>query len=210
MFKRDLRQPALIGFLGFFCTALSADEHPGSSGYVGAGLGWSYSKDLDDYDALADASVDDRMFGWKLYGGVQFRDHFAFELGYLGPTQGDFTALDDVVIRDVSFGKGMTAEYSFWSVSASLIGSIPTGGPVTPFLRVGVHRWESELEVYAAGGRRTGGQSIDGFDPFLGAGVEWPLSPRWSLRGEWEYYLTDDDRFVADPHLFTAGAKFRF
>lgn len=208
MFKRDLLRPALVGFLGFFCTALSADEPPGA-GYVGAGLGWSYSKALEDYDALAHVSLDDKMFGWKLYGGVQFHDYFAFELGYLGPTQGDFTALDAGVINNIPVAEGVTAEYSLWSVSASLIGSIPTGGPVTPFLRVGVHRWESEAEVYRPTGERVD-RSRDGLDPLLGAGVEWALSPRWSLRGEWEYYLTDDDSYVEDPHLFTAGARFRF
>lgn len=95
--------------------------------YAGAGVGQvELSEEVDglEFDA------NDTLF--TVFGGYQFNDYFAVELGYI-----DGGTADDSVA-------GVDVEVSTEAVQASILGSVPIGSKFSIYGRAGIISWKSE------------------------------------------------------------------
>ncbi|HZL94157.1 MAG TPA: outer membrane beta-barrel protein [Vicinamibacterales bacterium] len=156
--------------------ALSADN--------GFYLGAASSEVSSDYDASVgsfSAGPEDEDNGFKAMVGFRPLDAFAIEANYadLGETR---VPLSLMCITPPCPTEASVDSQAL-SVSAVGLFALPL---VDLFARVGVTRWESELQVLSSA------QKEEGTDPTYGAGAQVRLGS-FALRLEYERFDLDDD-----------------
>ncbi len=160
-----------------------------ANGYAGASIGQANVDMCDDVAALGGTACDDKDTGFKIFGGYDFNETFAIEVGYAD-------------LGEVSANAGatkITAELNGFYVDAKA--TIPVNESFGIFGKLGLVRWEAE--VNAAG---FGSLDDDGTDLTFGIGAEYAFTKQFSLRGEWERFDFDD----TDVDLLSIGLVVKF
>lgn len=174
------------------CTAGAAlaGGHETPSAYIGVSAGMLSIPEADDVIEGTDTS----LFAGGVYGGVHVSDRLGVEVGYLKSAKGDIG--------------GTSFDYDVSTLHAALVGRIPTGGDLTPFAKVGFHRWEVGVGVTSGG--TTVRASESGIDLMLGGGLEWAAGGSWALRAEYLYLPYDEDGVDGTAHAFLLGVSRSF
>jgi OOP family OmpA-OmpF porin len=144
--------------------------------------------------------VDGKDGAFKLLFGYQFNRNFALE--------GAMVDLGDMTYSGFFSGSpsgpvtGGRVQNSGLNLSA--VGVVPLGERLALFGKAGMFLWYSEA-TDVTGGFLTYSEA-DGADLSLGVGASFALTPRASLRAEWERL----DMSNADVDLVTVGFAFSF
>lgn len=151
--------------------------------YAGAGAGQS------EFDI---GGFDDTATSWKIFGGYQFHDSFAVEIGYL-----------DTGEAEESFA-GETLTISADGATASLVGVLPIGEQFSLHARLGMFFWDVEAELDDGVTAFTASDS--GEDLYYGVGAGMKLGENAGLRLEYEIADVED----ADVSMISLSVLFRF
>jgi OmpA-OmpF porin, OOP family len=114
---------------------------------------------------------------WRIVGGYQINRTFAAELGY-----------------STLFDKS-GVEVTAWELVG--IASFPVANKLSIFGKLGFAMWEADAGSFG---------STDGTDLTFGAGVQYDITPKLGIRGQWQRYDIDD----SDGDLFTVGLIYKF
>lgn len=131
--------------------------------------------------SIAGQSADSRGAGYKLYGGYGFNEYLALEAG------------------GVHLGKfGTDGRVNGAFVDA--VGTFPLSPSWAALGRVGVARTKT----------KAGGLSDTTTSPKLGLGVQYKLSERTNIRGEWERYRVPDFSGRTNADMYSIGVNVGF
>jgi opacity protein-like surface antigen len=122
--------------------------------------------------------------GLKIFGGQQFHPNLAGEVGFMH-------FIDDSTptpFRDV--------KTEFWGLSAAAVGILPLQPGLSAFGKLGVIYGRARIRT------PTGTRRDSEFNPLIGIGVQYQLTPRVGVRVEFEEF--------DQGNLLSAGAAFRF
>jgi len=193
--------------LFIFCSnqfAYSADIN----GYVGGNLGQA-STDTGVSSLTGTANLDEKDLGWKIYGGVNFNNYFAFEVQYadFGEATLSGNVNDTFVFEGTAFQFLTTAELILDgdSLGFAAIAGFDLNEYIRPYVRLGGHQWDSSFSV-SAGGLSATIADDDGFDIFYGIGIKVKISEQFSAVAEYENYTFDEE----NVDLVTAGIQLTF
>lgn len=159
---------------------------PGTSLYLGTGLGGSNQGQYDD--GLSGAG--------KVYGGIRYRAVGA-EIAYRKIGEAESSGL---MPRDPNVQSDMN------SLSAAAIAYMPLAARTELLAKLGAAYWEQSTinEVPLTGVKST--SEADGFSPLLGIGAQYQLYQNMSLRGEWEHiFSTGEGNYESDVDMLTIG-----
>lgn len=189
MTMQTLRRMLLACCIGAALAATSAPASAQATGpyYAGASFGTTSIDVCGSLGGLGLTSCDDEDSGFKIFGGYNFNQNLAVELGWVD--LGEITAT----------GPGGTAKVGIDGFQAAAVGSVPFSPQFRGFGKVGLYMWD----ISATG--PGGSLSDDGTDVMFGLGVGWKVAPRVELRAEWERFDSDDE---AD--LLSIGVQFSF
>lgn len=189
--KSPLALASLFAALAFAAAGAAQAEEP--TGYAGLSIGMVSVPQADDIFTGSDTS----LITGNIYLGGRLNEFIGVEAGYLKSSDGD--------IED-SAGDNL-GDYDVNTLHGALVGWFPTEGGVTPFAKIGLHRWKLH------GVFQTAGVALksDGTDLMLGAGIDWTMGESWGLRVEYLYLPYDSDEFGDNKmHAFLLGAHRRF
>ena len=149
--------------------------------YMGGSVGASR------YDgSVPGATLTDRSSaGIKLYGGYAFTPNISLEAGYVN--LGKF--------------KGSAADVKADGVFVDAVGTLPLGNNFSVLGRLGT--FNGKLDSTLAGSDR-------GTNLKVGAGVQYDLNPKTSVRAEWERYRFDALGSKSNTDLYSVGLNYRF
>lgn len=170
------------------------------AGYIGAGLGMVNIPAADNPPV---EGTDTSLVAGSIYGGARLNEVIAIEVGYMKSGKGD------IKIQNVSTG----IDYDVDAFYGAVVARIPTDGALTPFAKLGMHRYEIGIVAMSEGVRRSG--SIDGTELLLGGGVDWALDESWSLRAEYMHlpysvHLPAGINYDGKVHAFLVGVHRSF
>jgi OmpA-OmpF porin, OOP family len=131
--------------------------------------------------SIAGQSTDSRGAAFKLYGGYKFNDNIALEAG--GVNLG-------------KFGTDGRVRGAFLDA----VGTFPLSPNWAALGRVGVARTKT----------KAAGASDTTTAPKVGLGVQYNLSQRTSVRGEWERYRVPDFSGRTSADMVSVGVNFGF
>ena len=152
--------------LALACIPASAE--PAKTGfYTGVGVGSVKFK-----DNIAGVALEGSDTGYRIFGGYRFHEYGSIEAAY-----NDGAKPDDTI-------SGVTVESDASSIQASLIWQIPISDRFEGFARFSAFAWEAENS--ATDGRTVLIQENDGTDLGFGLGAAVHMTPRISLRAEYE------------------------
>ncbi|RUO69298.1 OmpA family protein [Pseudidiomarina salinarum] len=201
-----------LALVGIAMPAVATDQ-PGW--YLGAGGGPARATIAKD-EIIADLAnsgfetsvfrFDDREFGYKIFAGYKFNQHFALEGGYFNLGEFNYTA------TTVPAGT-KTGELDFRGWNLDLIGMYPLTERSSLFARIGAHNSKSTVDFVGTG-------AVNVFTPHyqktsthykVGAGYQYQVNDSVALRFEVERYRMDDavgNR--GDIDLYSVNVLFRF
>ncbi len=160
--------------------------------YLGGRLGWSVFKDACGREVNA---CNDQTFGAGLYGGYQFNDWFALEGGVTDYGKPD-ARYDAGAISADTFGAELSAKLSYsLSPKWSLFGRL--GGAY------------QDIEKVSDNSKK---QSSQDWNTLVALGVNYRLSPQWSLRSEYQFIdgIGDSRALQSDLHFTSLGLTYHF
>ncbi|MDV7104858.1 outer membrane beta-barrel protein [Vibrio sp. TH_r3] len=160
--------------------------------YLGGRLGWSFFQDACSNDA---SDCNDDMVGGGFYIGYQFNHWFAIEGGITDYGEPNATYNLATVSADV-YGKELSGKFSY-----------PLSSEFTLFSRLG----GSYLDVKKVSSW-AGKQNNSNWNALASIGVDYSLSPDWSLRAEYQFIdgIGGSDTLKSDLHFTSIGFTYRF
>jgi OOP family OmpA-OmpF porin len=190
---------AILGFVMLAAVNPAAAQEPGI--YLGGSAGYSQYKDVCK-DLIV--PCDDHDTTWRAFGGYQFNNWFALELGY-----GDLGAATGAGIANTGTpGDFSVAVEQAWDLTAVFL--FPVTDRLSALGRVGMYRARMIVEERVTGFPDTHEAGTNsGFS--YGVGAEFRLGPL-GLRTEWQRYenvgvaATGED----DIDVFSVGLLWRF
>ena len=178
--------------------------------YVGVSFGST------DFDANAsiisgDGAISDSDSGSKLFFGFQYTPNVALELHYtdLGESSLEGVSGTQVNISGsvATFGGAGVVSSEFTSFGASGVYRFNTEEKFQPFVKLGLHRWEIDLNSTVTGFS----DKDDGVDIFYGLGFDVVISESIALNFAYEIYDIDSDLDSTEEVSFlNAGLNYRF
>lgn len=168
--------------------------------YLGARAGWAAYQDACDSNAL---ECDEDDFGYGLYAGYQFNDWFALEAG----------------VTDYGEASALYPPSSGIDSSKQRVSTDTYGAELAAKLS---YRLSSEWEVFTRLGASyldidktsdwAGDQSSQDWNAMMSVGIDYRLSQRWSVRGEYQFIDGIGDSTVdqADLHFTSVGLTYHF
>lgn len=156
--------------------------------YVGASIG-SASLD-DDFDGLM---VDDNSTAFRIVAGWRFNEFFALEGGY--HNFGDF---------EQTFDDGnslVTATLSADGFTLGALGNIPLSERFSIMGRAGMFFWDGDAEI-----NNVSQATPEDSNLYLGAGINFQLSQKLALTGDWTRYDLED----TDSGVISIGLQYQF
>jgi OOP family OmpA-OmpF porin len=182
-------------FIGLF---VSYNCYAGNA-YIGAGIGQAKLKDAGsctDLSGLFDpgylCNIDDSDTSYNLFAGYTFMPNISGELGYIDLGKYNISASGTVIGTPVSVSGDFKAKG--WTVS--VVGTLPIQPNFLVLGRLGLFQWDGDLSISAASGATTvsGSESASGTDPLFGVGLQWNVTNKFSVRGEWTRYKNIGDQ----------------
>ena len=181
------------------------------NGYVGGNFGQA---DHDTSITTGTASLDEEDLGWKIYGGVNINEHLAVEIQYadfgastLNGVNGSTFTLNGAALQFITTAE---LEAAVDSLGFSAVVGYDINEYIRPFVRLGGHSWDLEINQTAAAPFATGTLAADdGFDFFFGGGFKIKVNDNISGVLEIEQYKLDAS--VLDSiNLYSAGILITF
>ena len=167
----QLNKAAIAAFAILAVAPLNA--FAGGNFYLGGSLG---SASLtDNFDGF---NVDSNSTAFRLVAGWQFNDYFSLEGGY--HNFGSFEQSFDI-------GQPVNIKLEADGFTLGATGTIPLGEKFGIYARAGSFFWDGDASINNV----TEATPAD-TNPFLGAGIRYKASNRWSILGDWTYYQLDD------------------
>jgi|GEM_PF-1327738 OOP family OmpA-OmpF porin len=176
--------------------------------YVGVSAGLA-SMDTGVDAVTGTATLDESDLGLKGLIGANVNEWFAVEGFYANFGTASLTGNNG----DTFIANGTTFTFSANNVNIELEGStfgfggvvmLPIHETIVPFGRIGMHYWDMSVTATSSAGNAT--LTDDGFDPFLGGGIQFNITENIALRAEYELFKFDDE----NVELVTGGLIFRF
>jgi len=186
----------LTNRLGACAIAIAAAvmSAPASAGYFGVAINQNTLQDWDDVGAALDdgsftsQKSEDTDTGFRIFGGFGQNPNFVVEIGYSDFGEATFDAQSDGCCF---YPAGpVSADAALSGLDVSLVGKIPMSDGFNVTARIGMLKWEADVDVSLSGG--SGSDSDDGTDLLFGIGLELAVSGGTSLRGEYTRYDIDD------------------
>jgi OOP family OmpA-OmpF porin len=201
-----MRKLLVVGCI--VCTAATTFAQDSERFYVGGSVG-SVKANTGVSGLTGTASLDERDTGYKLYAGYAMNQYASVELQYanfgeatLSGTTGDHFSYDGQTYQFLASNASLRLKTD--SIGASVLLGMPLGEQVTPFVRAGLHRWESDMKITAT--NISTNDSDHGTDPFFGVGLDVKIIKNISARIEAERYKIDSD----NGDFISAGIKVAF
>lgn len=174
------------------CASAQGIAEESTGFYPGAGAGFMHTQDLE-LPAVPQAEE-----SLAAYGGFRFNSQFGLEGFYADLSPSNLLSEGDNNFYTRSFAGAELNSTGVSSVAGiSAVATLVDRGPVKPFARAGLHRYD------LAGT----GQSSRGGSLLLGAGAAIDLSRGWNARVEWERYTDVGD---LDRNIFSASVAYDF
>lgn len=212
--KRDPHVVASAAMLGLASGVATADE-TSSRWYVAASIAQAHGDvgsaklssalQREGFEGAAVVDHHDR-FAWQVRGGFQWTKFVGFELGYadLGDANAHITGVTDDVPALLEL-VNESHPHAPAGVEAAVVGRVPLNEMVSLVARGGAWRWESEFRSRNVAGEFSA-RKREGTDAVYGAGVQFDVWPRLSIRAEWSCYEAGREKIEA----YGAGLKYRF
>jgi OOP family OmpA-OmpF porin len=127
---------------------------------------------------------DESDTAFKILGGYQINRNFAVEAAY--------GFLFDKEVQGANF------EVTAFEVVG--VASFPIADKLSVYGKLGFAMWEVEASAFGLSA------SDDGTDLTFGLGLQYDLTPKLALRGQWQRYDVSDE----DADLFSVGLIYRF
>jgi opacity protein-like surface antigen len=148
---------------------------------VFGGLGQSKFTAADPGGSLSKTDT-----GFSLGGLYKFNDNFALEGRY-----DDFGAFENKAVDSTDFIKVAAS-----ALSLGVRAGVPVSDLVNIYARLGASQWDLDADRKDAG--EVSSASDSGTELYYGFGVEFSLSPRWSITAEYsglepDLYSAEDD-----------------
>ena len=99
---------------------------------------------------------------------------------------------------------GVTVKAELDSIGVSGLYKFAVSDSITPFVKLGLHRWDEKVTVSA--GTVSGSAEDDGTDAFYGLGASAAISDKMDFRVEFERFKTDNGDF----DYASAGIAYNF
>ena len=187
--------------------------------FLGAGVGGT---SLDgDVTNRSRVYYNDEDTGFKIFAGHMFKDWIGLELGYANfgeaELQGDNGSTFQSDGRTYTFSADdsrIKAEVSSWFTGLILVLPMDkaTGSDslkwLNPFVKAGGQYYDVEFDVHK-GSMSAAPASYDGFNFYLGGGINFDFFKYWAFRTEFEYFPMDDG-VVEDVYLYSGSLILRF
>ena len=142
-------------------------------------------------------SFDDSKLGLRLFGGYQFNEFIAAELGLTQAKGFEFTLPAD----------GSKHDIDYLALDVGLRAGVSINDHIAPFARLGMARWDADVSESCCTDAR--GNPIDadrdGTDVMFGGGVQLSVNQHFSVRAEWTHVGGD-----ADTDYLSLSALYRF
>ncbi len=212
--KLATRASGAIGLLAL--TLLASPMASAESGwYVGLNVGASLSS-IDDVRitrGLLEAGFttnsihdDDQDVGYKIYGGYQFNNYLALELGFfsLGEFAFDATTTPTGTLRGTIKLRGGNLD---------VVGLLPLIKELSLFARVGVNVHQAQDTFTGTGAVNVANPSRDEWmaNVKFGLGVQVNVTESFGMRGEWERFrVVDGVGNTGDVDMISFGLVGRF
>ncbi|WP_407307892.1 outer membrane beta-barrel protein [Acinetobacter sp.] len=157
--------------------------------YVGASVGQSRLHGVPDYGV----SIDDKDLAGKIFVGKQLNRNFGIEASYFD--LGDFEASNGAAHGSIG-GRGLGLD---------LVGTVPLTQRLDVLGRVGVTRTriEQESNFFGSGHRNV-------TEPKAGLGLQYKLSEKLAVRGEYEYHRTNFSDVRSHVNVASVGLVYKF
>jgi OOP family OmpA-OmpF porin len=165
-------------------TANAQDNGP----FIGASIG-SAGLD-DDFDGL---SIDDSGTAYRIVAGWRFNEHFALEGGY--HNFGDF---EQTFVVD---GEELNVALSADGFTLGAVGNIPLSERFSLMGRAGMFFWDGNADI-----NNVSQATPEDSNLFFGAGLNFQLSQKVQLTGDWTRYDLADTA----SNVFSVGLQYRF
>jgi OmpA-OmpF porin, OOP family len=183
---------------------------PASAGYFGVAINQNTLQDWDDVGAALDdgsftsQKSEDTDNGFRIFGGFGQNPNFVVEIGYSDFGEATFDAQSDGCCF---YPAGpVSADAAMSGIDVSLVGRIPVSDSFDVTARLGMLKWDFEVDARVSGG--SGSDSDDGTDVLFGAGLQFALSDSVSLRGEFTRYdIADTDLDSLSLSLVFSGGN---
>jgi OOP family OmpA-OmpF porin len=186
MHKRlGLTALAALGLMA--ATAAQADTQPGF--YAGAGIGTTKISD----DAFDGTGIDDSDTGFKIFGGYDFNQNFAVEVGYF-----DFGEASAREGGD-SLSVGVTG------LTASAVGRLPVSDMFALYGKLGFASYDVKAK-FSIAGFGSGSESDSDSDLIYGVGGALSFGGNFEARLEYEAINVDG----GDVNMLSVSGLFRF
>lgn len=182
--------------------------------YIGGG--WGPTTIDGDVTNRSSVYYHNEDYGYKYFAGAMFNEFVGVELGYA-----DFGEVELAGDNGSSFvSNGLTNTFSrsdsrlsveptSWYLGMLLalpMGKITNSNGMkwfNPFIKAGVHYYDVEFLI-KTGSMSTQSGNYDGFNCFVGGGIDFNLLENFAIRTEFEYFPMDDG--VAEDVSFYSGS----
>ena len=175
-------------------TSMTAVAAESGQGYVGI----SYSKvDIDTgiSSPTGTAVLDEQDNSIKLFAGLNIDENLTVEAHYIDFGEASLSGNngDTFIEGGVTYQFLTTASIKVEAESYGVSGlyKFNVGNDITPFVKLGLHKWEAKATVNA--GSVTGSGTVDGTDKFYGLGVSAPVFENIDIRAEFERFKADSE-----------------
>ena len=181
---------------------VAAPEASAQGIYIGASAGTiNFEVDIAT-GHIRSGTVDTQSYGFKLFGGYQFGEHFGVELSYVDLGKASYSGS--------YYGATVTnGKVEVWGLNMSAVGTLPLNSTFAVFGKVGLFAWEAKAKDTTGGVQFSGYTS--GADFSLGAGLSVRFTKNLSARVEWERFgLTGSDFDLGNADLLSLGIVYKF
>lgn len=188
-----MKRTALAGLLALASIAAVAHEVPGWR-IGGAASFTDFQGDDSITPSLGQGFIDDNSVGLKVYAQYQFNDWFGLEGAYH-----DLGTFKDLSLNSAAPGD-LKLKFDGFSIDGLLYLPVP-GEEIRPYVKVGYFNFDDELSL---DGAVTSSASETGLT--AGAGVMVPLTDRFGIRADADWFDTD----VGDLWSLNLGLEYFF
>lgn len=175
-----------------------------------AGVSYGKSKvDTGVSNTTGTASLDENDNGFKFFAGINLNENFSIEGHYLDMGEakltgnnGDTFAFKGTTYTFTANNVVIKQEAKTYGISGVL--KLPINDTVTPFAKVGFHKWDATSSIASSAGNAS--LDDDGTDPFYGLGLSVSVTDNINVRAEFEHFEFDSE----DADYASIGVAYSF